>query len=80
MIAIKRYKAYWDHCKDEVPAIKKVILVVNEAQLGKKVANLKKAEYPALVALVPSSDPASFNEDNVADMNSALIFILHPAS
>jgi hypothetical protein len=76
MIGIKRYKAYWDHCLEEIAGINKVLLIVNEPQFGKFVANIKKAEYPVLVAVVPSADPASLDADNYGESNTGVIFIL----
>lgn len=74
MVGIKKYKEYWKDIVSRIEGLKSAHLVANEAQLKNKVANI--AEYPILVATVPSSGSSSKDEDNTSDSNLGLIFIL----
>lgn len=76
MIKISDYKSYWEHVLDELTAdgLKYVALVATEEGLGKKIKDIK--EFPALISIIPSSDPVSPNTDTIGEMNSGMIFVL----
>lgn len=82
MITVTNYKGYWDHVVTELTpdGLKKAYLVATEEGLGKKINNLKGTESPFLVAIIPSSDPKSPDDDAVGEVNSGMIFILHKRS
>lgn len=76
MISITRFKEYWAHCANDLKAINSYHVVPTEEALGKKINNLKKTDFPVLVAVIPSSNPKSMDSDSVLESNQCLVFIL----
>jgi len=78
MITVTNYKNYWDHVVTELTpdGLKKAYVVATEERLTKKINDLKGSESPFLVAIIPSSDPKSIDDDAVGEVNSGMIFIL----
>lgn len=74
MVDIRTYKEYWANMVTRIPELKGSFLVAIETQLQKKISDV--AEFPILVATVPSADPDSKDEDNTGETNSCLIFVL----
>lgn len=74
MVDIRTYSEYWDDMVTRITELKDAFLVATEAQLQKRVNDI--VEYPVLVTSVPSADPDSKDEDNIAETNSCLIFVL----
>lgn len=74
MVNIKTYKDYWENIASRIGDLKAAYLVANEAQMKDIVANI--ADYPILVATVPSADPNSRDVDNMSETNTCLLFVL----
>lgn len=74
MVDIRAYYYYWKDMVGRIPNLEGAYLVATEAQLQKKVSNI--ADYPIIVATIPSADPDSKNEDNTGEKNTGLIFVL----
>lgn len=74
MVNIRTYKEYWENIAERIGDLKAAYLVANEAQLKDLVANI--ADYPILVATVPSADPNSRDVDNMSETNACLLFVL----
>ena len=80
MIKVRELKTYFDSCINRLDSIKKLILVVNESQLADKIRDLKQADCPFMVLVIPSADALAKDNDNITEANSLLLYILQKAS
>jgi hypothetical protein len=74
MIGIRAYKQYWTNLATRIDGLQGAYLVANEAQLKNVVADI--ADYPVLVATVPSADADSRDEDNTGEVSTGIVFVL----
>ena len=75
MIPVRKYKALWDFIASEIPAIKTVFVVDDEAELSSKIKEIENLSV-ILVAVIPSSDMNAPDEDNYGDIDTCLIYLL----
>lgn len=76
MIKPSIYKSYWKHCNSVITELKSYHVVATEEGLGKKIKDIDSDSFPALIAILPSADPNSYDIDSVLEKNQALIFVL----
>ena len=75
MIAVRKYKAFWDYVATQLTSITRVILVDDETELSKKISDVANGDI-LLVAAYPSSDLSQFDEDNLGDVDTCVIYVL----
>jgi hypothetical protein len=75
MIPVKDYKATWDFIKSRVPQIEHFFLVDDESELSKKLKQIADKSI-VLIAVIPTTDSQAFDEDNVSDVDTCVIYIL----
>ena len=75
MIAIRRYKTLWDYIVSQVQYIEKVFYVDDESELSKKISEVEN-RCIFLVVVTPSSDLVATDDDNYADIDTCVIYLL----
>lgn len=76
MILVQRFKEYFDHCVDDIKALKSAHIVATEEGLGQKIKDIGIDQIPFLVAVIPSADPDSRDTDSVKEKNMSVLFVL----
>ena len=75
MIAVRKYKAFWDYIATQITEITRVLVVDDESELAKKISDIEdKAIF--LVAVIPFADLQAMDEDNLGDVDTCVMYIL----
>ena len=86
MIPIRQFKELWDYVADNISdthgdkIITGVYLVDDESHMNAIVKNKISNKQIFLVARTPSSDEIMINQDNFAEMDQVLIYVLKKIS
>ena len=75
MIAVRKYKAFWDYIGSNVNGISRVFVVDDEPELANIIAEIDDREV-FLVAVYPSSDMVAIDEDNHGDVDTCVFYVL----
>lgn len=75
MINITQLKALAEQCVVHT-ALNHAIWVTTEAELSRKVPNLKASQFPLLVFVTPSFEQDAPDSDNAKDVATLLFFVL----
>jgi hypothetical protein len=75
MIRVRDYKNLWEYIHSQVPEIDHLFLVDDETELTSKIGQIFDGAI-ILVAVYPSSDSQTFDEDNMPEVDNCVIFLL----
>jgi len=78
MVPVRAYKTYFLTYLQRDPRITRVDFVIKESHLAKIIKEVKATDI-MLAVVIPSADATAFDEDNLGDNNSGLIYVLKPA-
>jgi len=82
MIPVRQFKSLWDYVADNIKDLRGdklitgVYLVDDESHMNAIVKNKIRNKQVFLVARTPSSDEIMINQDNFAEMDQVLIYVL----
>jgi len=76
MIAIKDLRTYWEAMPEKQPELKKVFLIIEESEVRDIVANIRQAEQPFAIVVVPSAKSSGSVQDNFSETNNHLFYVL----
>lgn len=75
MVRVREYKMLWEYIQSVVPGINHLLMVDDETELTNKISQVSDGDI-ILVAVFPSTDSQAFDEDNIAETDSCVIFLL----
>ncbi|RPJ58293.1 MAG: hypothetical protein EHM12_08015 [Dehalococcoidia bacterium] len=78
MINLRQWRDYIESIAISSNNIRKGIFIATRERFKEKTKNLTEENYPVLLSVLPDIAPASKNEDNIADLNIMLFFVLVP--
>ena len=75
MIPVREYQAFWQYMASQLTSIEKVLIVDDESDLQKKIADIDNGCI-ILVAVIPSADFNALDEDNFGDIDTCVLYLL----
>ena len=75
MVRVREYKILWEYIKSIVSGIDHLFMVDDETELTDRISQLSDGDI-SLVVVYPSTDSQAFDEDNIPEVDSCVIFIL----
>jgi hypothetical protein len=79
MVRVKDYKALWEYIRSTVKGIDYLFMVDDEAELTNKIKSISDGDAN-LVIVFPTTYSTAYDEDNIPDVDSCVIFILQKIS
>ena len=75
MINLSQYELFWKGIMPEA-GIKSVFFLTNESDIQPRLADISSDAQPLLMVIIPSAKTSGSSQDDVADTNYGLIYVL----
>ena len=75
MINLTKYETFWNELTDKA-GIKSVFFLTNESDIQPRLADISSDEQPFMMVIIPSAKTSGSSQDDVADTNYGLIYVL----
>ena len=75
MINLSQYELFWKGIMPEA-GIKSVFFLTNESDIQPRLADITSDAQPFLMVIIPSAKTSGSSQDDVADTNYGLIYVL----
>ena len=75
MINLTQYETFWNELIPKA-GIKSVFFLTNESDIQPRLADIPSDEQPFMMVIIPSAKTSGSSQDDVADTNYGLIYVL----
>ena len=75
MINLTKYETFWNELTDKA-GIKSVFFLTNESDIQPRLADISSDAQPFMMVIIPSAKTSGSSQDDVADTNYGLIYVL----
>ena len=75
MINLSQYELFWKGIMPEA-GIKSVFFLTSESDIQPRLADISSDEQPFMMVIIPSAKTSGSSQDDVADTNYGLIYVL----